>query len=200
MHVRSRVARRVLTVVATALVVVLVSVGVVGTVVFRNAPEDPLRPADAVFVLGGEHDGREAYGLQLVRDGVAPVLVLSDPYPRSDRLMRRMCAARPAGREVLCRAPVPGTTLGEAVLLRRLAAERGWRTVVVVTWQYHLPRARFIFRNCFSAQGDSTVMRAVPRSYQLASGHWEFTYLYQLLAFGKAVGERAECAGYQDSL
>lgn len=181
------------TVVATAVVVLLLLVAAVGTVVFRYAPQDDLRKADAVFVLGGEHDGREDYGFQLVRDGVAPVLVLSNPYRSSDPVMKKACNRRPPGVEVLCVPPKPSTTLGEAKLIRQLARERGWATVVVASWQYHLPRARFIFEHCFSSSADSTVMRAVPREYRLSAGSWEYTYLYQFFALGKAVMESKKC-------
>lgn len=185
--------RRALTVIATVLVVGLLLVAGVGTVVFRYAPQDDVRHADAVFVLGGEHDGREDYGIQLVRDGVAPVLVLSNPYRASDPVIRRACDTRLRGVEVLCVKPKPATTLGEALLIRQLARERGWKTVVVASWQYHLPRARFIFRHCYSAAPDSTVMRAVPRDYRLTAGSWEYTYLYQFFALGKAIMESGKC-------
>lgn len=191
-HGRRLLARRALTVIATIVVLGLLVVAGTGTVLFRHAAQDDLRHADAVFVLGGEHDGREDYGLQLVRDGVAPVLVLSNPYRASDPVIRRACETRVRGVEVLCVKPKPSTTLGEALLIRQLARERGWKTIVVASWQYHLPRARFIFRRCFSSSPDSTIMRAVPRDYHLTAGSWEYTYLYQFFALGKAVMESGE--------
>ncbi len=48
-----------------ALVSVLFLNGATGTLFFAHAEPDPLRKVDAIVVLGGEHDGREAYGSSL---------------------------------------------------------------------------------------------------------------------------------------
>lgn len=60
--------------------IILVDMGISGYFVFANAKIDQLEHADAIIVLGGEHDGREDYGLQLARDGWASTVVLSNPY------------------------------------------------------------------------------------------------------------------------
>ena len=39
----------------------------------------------------------------------------------------------------------PSTTRGEARAVARLASERDWRRILVVTSSYHIPRARLIF-------------------------------------------------------
>jgi uncharacterized SAM-binding protein YcdF (DUF218 family) len=159
-------------------------VAVSGTVLFANAASDPLRRVDAVVVLAGEHDGREDYGLQLVHAGVASVLVVSNPYPAGDQLMRRVCNTPQVGFEVLCPRPMPATTRGEALLVRQLAADRHWTSIVVVSWRFHLPRARLIFDECFPG---SVVMRAVPRGYEYSLARWEYTYIYQYAAAAKAL-------------
>jgi uncharacterized SAM-binding protein YcdF (DUF218 family) len=181
--------RRAILGLAAAVVVLLVVVGISGSLLFADSTVDPLRRADAVIVLGGEHDGREAYGLQLVKEGYAPVLVLSDPYSSSDPVMKRMCDSPHSGVEVVCMAPNPTTTRGEAILTHQLARERHWRTVIVVSWRYHLPRARFIFSRCFSPVADSVIMRDVPRSYPFSVLQWQYTFLYQYAAFAKAFGQ-----------
>ena len=96
--------------------IVLVLVGISGYVVYTNAHDDPVRRADAIVVLGGEHDGREEYGLQLLREGVAPVLVLSNPYRQPDSFMERICRETVPNAAVLCINPAEGTTRGEAML------------------------------------------------------------------------------------
>ncbi len=178
---------------AFAIPVVLVSlVGVGGYVAFTKARVDPLTAADAIVVLGGEHDGREAYGISLAQQGLAKTVVLSDPYGSSDPTMKQACAASTAEFEVLCIPPIPSTTRGEAMFTEQLARERGWNHVIVVTWRYHLPRARYIFDQCF----DGTVtMRPTPRAYDFSLVEWEFTYLYQIAGFVKA-GVQGSC---QDS-
>jgi hypothetical protein len=56
------VARRAVAV-GAVVVVVLFVVGITGHFLFVGAAEDSLQRADAVVVLGGEHDGREKYGI-----------------------------------------------------------------------------------------------------------------------------------------
>lgn len=167
------------------LVLLLFLNGASGTILFARATADPLKRADAIVVLGGEHDGREAYGVKLAEQGYAPTVVLSNPYPIRDKVMQTVCAPRD-DIEVICRAPVPSTTRGEAMMTRRLADERGWRSVIVVSWRYHLPRARKIFEECFVTPGDSVIMRDVPRSYPYSVARWQYTYLYQYGGWVKA--------------
>ena len=178
--------RRVAVVVATTLLVALVANGIVGFLVFGRAHADPLQRADAVIVLGGEHDGREAYGLQLVRDGWAKTVVLSDPYGPGDPVMREACRPH-ADVEVICRAPIPATTRGEADLMRLLAEQRGWKKIIVASWRYHLPRARMVFGQCYSDEPGTVIMQAVPRTYQLSFVHWELIYAYQWGGLAKAL-------------
>jgi uncharacterized SAM-binding protein YcdF (DUF218 family) len=147
--------------------------------IYTHAREDSLRKADAIVVLAGQHDGREQYGLQLLRDGLAPVLLMSDPYPSSDSAMQRACRTRIEKAEVLCKRPAELTTRGEAILTRQLADQLGWKTVIIVTWRYHLPRARLIFEQCFSDAPEALFTRSVPRRYDYSLGDWEFKYLYQ---------------------
>jgi uncharacterized SAM-binding protein YcdF (DUF218 family) len=110
--------------------------------VFRD--EDPPRRADAVVVLGGDAAHRIPRGLELVRDHVAPLLVLSsEPGPKWAR-WRRLCR-RPG---VVCFEADPYSTQGEARAVARLARRRGLDSVVVVTSRYHLFRAGMLFRRC----------------------------------------------------
>ena len=51
---------------------------------FANAKVDELQRVDAIVVLGGEHDGREDYRLNLARAGWAPTVVMSNPYDTGD--------------------------------------------------------------------------------------------------------------------
>jgi uncharacterized SAM-binding protein YcdF (DUF218 family) len=161
--------------------------GAAGYVVFSNAADDPVSPVDAIVVLGGEHDGREGYGVDLARQGIAPTVVLSNPYPASDRVMKRMCVQRNDAVEVLCIKPEPSTTHGEALMTRRLVTQRHWTRILVVSWQYHLPRARLIFRQCLSDLGVSVSAKAVPRQYVLPVWYWQYVYLYQFGGIVKAM-------------
>jgi uncharacterized SAM-binding protein YcdF (DUF218 family) len=173
-------------VVAVVVVVLLVDVGLAGLTLFTNAPSDQLRRADAIIVLAGEHDGREQYGLNLARQGWARTVVLSDPYLPGDPQMKSACAPA-VDIEVICRKPEVLTTRGEAMMMRQLSAERSWRRIIVVSWRYHLPRARLVFRQCYSTSPGAVVAVALPRDYDLSPIGWELMYFYQFAGFAKAV-------------
>jgi uncharacterized SAM-binding protein YcdF (DUF218 family) len=177
--------RRAAVVVAAILVTLTVLMGISGVALFRNAKVDPLQKADAVVVLGGEHDGREDYGIELARSGWAPVVVISDAYPKNDPVMDRVCKPQPSIEVICARAPQMNTR-GEAQMVHRLASKRSWSKIIVVTWRYHLPRARLIFQQCFSPDSDAVVMEAVPRRYDYSLARWQLVYAYQYAAFAKA--------------
>lgn len=186
-------ARRLRTTVQALLVVVLVlvvDVGISGYFLFTKAANDPLQPVDAIVVLGGEHDGREQFGITLAKEGWAPTVVLSNPYLVPDPIMQRACRDTVGTRgpiQVLCPVPDPLTTRGEALMMRELADQRGWKRIIVVSWQYHLRRARMIFRQCFSDESGAVTMFAVPRRYHYSPLFWEYVYAYQWGGLAKAV-------------
>jgi uncharacterized SAM-binding protein YcdF (DUF218 family) len=171
---------------ATALVALFVVCGVSAYVWLGRTHEDPLQHADAVIVLAGAHDGREKYGLEVARQVSASTLVLSDPYRPNDAVMRHACKGVQDGVTVLCPRPALTTTRGEAMMARSLAAERHWNRIIVVSWRHHLPRARFIFSQCFSRSPGAVLMRAVPRDGPISLAEWEYVSLYQEFALIKA--------------
>lgn len=173
-----------------SLVVAMVMAGMLGGfVVYNNASSDPLGRADVIVVLGGEHDGREKYGLHLAQMGWAPVVLLSNPYGADDPVMHEFCGGRIKTVEVLCERPNPLTTRGEALMTYRLASQRSWRTILVVSWRYHLPRARYVFSRCDVSAGLKVIAHEVPRSYSFSPFGWAGVYLYQTAGFVKAWAE-----------
>jgi len=120
--------------------------------VWRDDADRPLAPAaDALVVLAGGRSERLDHGVGLAAAGVAPVLVISngaEPGWPEARAVCRGAAGLPAGVEVLCPRPDPQRTAGEAVMAARLAAERGWRRVVVVTSDFHALRSGLWFERC----------------------------------------------------
>jgi len=87
----------------------------------------------------------------------------------------------------------------DAEMVHRLATPRSWSRIIVVTWRYHLPRARIILRQCFSPNADAVVMQAVPRQYDFSLAHWQFIYAYQYAAFAKAE-VKGDCKSDLDAL
>ncbi len=110
--------------------------------------DDEVTTADAVVVLAGSRF-RLPVGLELMERGVAPVLVISDGLDARSPQTRRMCREQA---EVLCPKPEPYSTRGEARLVARLARERGWDSVVVVSSRFHLYRARQLFERCYGGR------------------------------------------------
>lgn len=128
-------------------VVVVGGAGLVSSVVpfVRPAPDPAPRSADAVVVLSGDVGGRFPLALSLVRAGVAPTLVI-DGLPDLPEA-KDLCRQSP-GIAVVCLSPDPDNTRTEAQAAGRLAAERGWRQVVVVTDPVHVYRTRLLFERC----------------------------------------------------
>ena len=147
-------ARRVtfLVVGAGVAVLALVVVIVANLVLFVWPSTSTLRHADAVVVLAGGNGERLDRGLQLVRAGVAPTLVVSTGPDE-------LCNSN-AGFQVVCFLPSPATTRGEAEAIGRLAREHAWKTIVLVTSTYHLSRARLLVGRCYP--GTLEVASAAP--------------------------------------
>lgn len=110
------------------------------------AVEQP-RHADAIVALAGSRS-RLPLALKLFRRGVAPHLLVSrDAF---DPARARLCRLPPTG--VTCFRAHPYSTQGEARLVARFAARRGWHSLAVVSSRFHLFRARLIFRRCTDAR------------------------------------------------
>ena len=178
---RSRIVRRWLVCVC----VLLITVVIAGWPVYVRPQVDPLRHADAILVLGGPYLERHQFGTDLALQGWAPVLVLSNPV--RPQWITRYCADRIRQLKlttVYCFTPDPPTTTGEARLLRRLAAEHGWRRVIVVTYRPHISRARFILEHCFSGE---LIMVASPA--EISTPRWAVEYVYQTVGYVRAALE-----------
>jgi uncharacterized SAM-binding protein YcdF (DUF218 family) len=122
--------------------------------------------ADAVVVLSGSRGERLDRALELMRTGVADVLVISSSgnerlEPRSSRLCR---TGRGSGFTVLCFHPLPDSTRGEAKTIARLATRNRWHSIVVVTSRYHVTRAKLLVERCFDGDVDT-----VAATYDLSS-------------------------------
>ena len=126
----------------------LVAAGSTARLFVWPASDDP-DLVDAVVVLSGDRGERMAKALRLVDSGVAPVLVHAGTPDRES--VARLCAGgRPF--EVVCVRPSPDDTRSEARAVARLAVDRGWRSIAVVTSSFHLTRADVLFRRCFAGR------------------------------------------------
>ncbi len=139
---------------------------------------DPLAPADAIVVLAGNGIERTAQAARLYRAGYAPWYVVTDmplnvPGVRTDHaeLMKTEAVWQGVPENVIVRAPgTHTTTYSEALAVRQMAEERGWRSLLVVSDPYHLRRARMCFRDALRGTGVTISVQPVdPSSYDPAT-------------------------------
>jgi uncharacterized SAM-binding protein YcdF (DUF218 family) len=97
---------------------------------------------DAVVVLEGDRPRRVRAAVALAAGGYAPVLVVVRAENAAPELLRHS-AELPF--QLVSLTPDPPTTRGEARAVARLAAERRWQRILVVTSTFHVTRARLIF-------------------------------------------------------
>jgi uncharacterized SAM-binding protein YcdF (DUF218 family) len=141
---------------------------------FAFPAEDAPERADVVVVLAGNSDLRIPAGRRLVREGVAPRLVLSEEDNRD--FPRVLCRRA----DVTCFQADPFSTTGEAATFGELARRRGWRRVVVVTSDYHLTRARLLFERCVGGDVDAVAADEDVLSW-LHGTAWEWPKLLHAL-------------------
>jgi uncharacterized SAM-binding protein YcdF (DUF218 family) len=124
-------------------------------VLFLWPNEDSPDRADAVIVLSGSRAYRLPRALELMRAGVARTLVISNGRDPRWRQAHRLCTNGDSRFRVICFVPDPDSTQGEAEGVGRIAAERDWRSLVVVTSRFHITRARMLFERCFDGDVDA---------------------------------------------
>jgi uncharacterized SAM-binding protein YcdF (DUF218 family) len=135
------------------LFVLLDTLAVFGTATYKlflRPHNDPVQRSDAVVVIaGGPY--RLSKGIELVREGIAPLLLVSNPrgYWAYLWVARDICNGAKRSFEVICFRPKPESTQGEARAVQRIAAARHLRSLIVVTSTFHVSRARLIMRRCF---------------------------------------------------
>jgi uncharacterized SAM-binding protein YcdF (DUF218 family) len=126
-------------------------------VFFTWSPWDSGAPrrADAVVILSGGLNSRLDPALALMRRGAAPVLAISGAFHGSHwKKARRLCNGG-YGRlryRVLCFEPRPFSTQGEARAIARLARERRWSSIVVVTSRFPVTRSHLVIGRCYDGR------------------------------------------------
>lgn len=118
--------------------------------------EDPLERSDAIIVLSDDnfYADRSQRAAELYRRGMAPVIVASGrrlrPYAGIAELMVHDLAERGVPKDKIeALAQDADNTKDEARVLAQLASKKKWRSVIVVTSNYHTRRSRYIFRHVF---------------------------------------------------
>jgi uncharacterized SAM-binding protein YcdF (DUF218 family) len=139
--------------------------------------EDPIEKANAILVLGDDnfYADRATRAAELFRQGMAPVVVASGrrlrPYAGIAELMEHDLIERGVPKEKIVRLVHDAdNTREEAQALQQFAAERKWRSVIVVTSNYHTRRTRYIFRRVFAP--GTGVRVASAHDGDFAPEHW----------------------------
>ena len=127
---------------------------------FLAAPGQEAVPADALFVLGGSAGDRELQAAEIYRRGLVKTFVVTgmeDAIPEVELIERHWRAY------LLKRVGVPAEAIvtdagssnsdEEAALGLRLARERGWRTVLVLSDPPHMRRLSVIWGRAFAGSG-----------------------------------------------
>lgn len=120
--------------------------------------DEPAAHADALVVLSDDnfYADRATHATELYRQGVAGIVVASGrrlrPNAGLSELMAHDLVERGVPKEKIVRfAHDADSTREEAVALAHFVEEHKWKSVVVVTSNYHTRRARYIFRKVFPA-------------------------------------------------
>ena len=137
--------------------------------------EDPLTKADAIYVLSGTRYERPLEAVDLYKAGWAPRILLStgvSDWGEVELRERGFKIPSEADLEidVMGRLGVPATaidslgaqdsTKDEAESLFRVATERRWSRVIVVTSKQHTRRARMEMNRKVAGTGVAIIMRA----------------------------------------
>lgn len=162
------------------LVAVLLWLGACYQVVQNPTLNQPTT-ADAVVVLGAPERPRVLMALDQISAGRSHQLVISGAIPVQVTAYK-LCQNPPAGVTVTCFQPQPATTRGEAEFVGRLAAEHGWKTIIVVTSRYHISRARLILDRCVSGR-----VEMVSSQESISASDWLYQYVYQSAGYVKTL-------------
>ena len=121
--------------------------------------EDPLERSDAIIVLSDDnfYADRATHAADLYRHSLAPLVVASGrrlrPYAGIAELMQHDLIERGVPKDrILAVAHNAENTREEAQALAQQALDHKWKSVIVVTSNYHTRRARYIFLHVFPSQ------------------------------------------------
>ncbi len=143
--------------------------------------EDPTQPSDAVVALAGGGRSRVTGAAQLLEEGQASWLIvtnmpLNTPGIRVSYadLMRSEAIWQGVPEDRILQAPgTVRTTYEEAEAVRRLAEERGFRSLTVVTDSFHTRRAMMAFRDAFAGSSIDVFVQPARLGWYQPSVWWQ---------------------------
>lgn len=130
---------------------------------------------EAIVVVAGTNDDRYIYARHLAEIGVADRILASQPFPGGSSALAAtidgFCEDSPVvardGRriQIECFQPDVITTEGETTAATRITRERGYESLLVVTYWGHVSRVRIYFGQCFDGP---VYVTDTPRPTQLS--------------------------------
>ncbi|HEV8525324.1 MAG TPA: YdcF family protein [Terriglobales bacterium] len=162
-----------------AFAIVMVATVIVAANAGRFLVVEDLRKADVILVLDGETDRRPARGLELLRQGYAPRLILDSAqhsrlyHATGPQLAQQFIAGLPpqeANVTSVCQVAARSTK-EEAQQAARCLDAAGARSVLLVTSDYHTRRARAIFRR--ELPDRQVAIAAVTDSAEFGAAWWQ---------------------------
>ena len=147
---------------------------------------DPLEKADVVAVLSGNEKDRLAETLRILREGYAPLVLLTETEDlagggSSMSTIDKVVTARNLGiasEAILVTKRTATSTRDEGLAVLEVAQQRQFDSVIVVTDPYHCLRTRMLFRSIFRGSGIDVSVRPV-------RDHWYRSYNWWLSAEGR---------------
>jgi uncharacterized SAM-binding protein YcdF (DUF218 family) len=129
--------------------------------------DEPAPHADVIVVLGDDnfYADRATHAAQLFRQGVAPEVVVSGkrlrPSAGLTELMEHDLIERGVPKEKIEKFTHDASdTIEEAEALEKVAKDRRWKSLVMVTSNYHTRRVRYIYGRLFPSGITVTVASA----------------------------------------
>ena len=133
---------------------------------FYSPPQATPHHTDAIVVLGGLSKERLPVAQELQESLNIPILVVSTTGLSGNVEGDALCH-EDDDPDLVCFRPSPLNTRGEAKGLAELIRQNGWKSVTVVTSDYHLLRAGTLMRQCTSAE-----VQMVGSQPDLSAGAW----------------------------
>ena len=146
---------------------------------------DRLEPADIVFLLNGDTTTRPNYAASLIRQGLAPKVVIArmedsenvrlgayaNPTDTVIGVLKKLGLAES---QILELDPPGGVnhTVDEAQALRAYYREHPLHKVILVTSDLHSRRARYTFRRVLAGSGVKLIMAPIPDLKYGAHNWW----------------------------
>ncbi len=134
-------------------------------------PADDPAPADGIVALTGGSGERIIAGVRLLEDGQAKRLLISGvgPHVTRSQLQTLVGAAKPVFDCCVDLGFQAANTLGNARETAVWARSHGFRTLILVTADFHMPRARLELR---AALPEATIEPYPVVTSELKAGDW----------------------------